>query len=176
VQEILPHLRFSRLDQERRELIFETAGIELDYDDLSGGEREVAFLVGQIERFGMRDGVFLVDEPELHLNAELLRSWLDYLRGSVDRGQVWIGTHALEAVEVAGAQTTLVLELDGESQLVRSVAPLGDRPVLATLAGQLGSPGFSLVRSRFILIEGDRPGREGERFVQLLDASLQNRF
>jgi hypothetical protein len=157
-------------------LVFEAGGVELAYEDLSGGEREVAFLVGQVERFGMRSGLFLVDEPELHLNAELLRTWLAYLRTSVEGGQVWIATHSLEAVEVAGLDATLVCERDSDTRLVHNVLPLGERPALATLAGHLGSPAFSLLRSRFVLIEGDRPGRERERFTRLLDASATVRF
>lgn len=173
--EVLPHLRFERLDRDGRTLIFDSAGEELRYEDLSGGEREVAFLTGQIERFQLRRGLLLIDEPELHLNPDLLRTWLGYIRGSMEEGQVWIATHALEAVEAAGFATTLVLERS-EDRKVRSVAPLGERPALATLAGAVGSPAFSLARSRFILIEGERPGRERERFADLLGSDVSDKF
>lgn len=51
-------------------------------------------------------------EPELHLNADLVRAWVSYLKGTVKTGQIWIATHSLEAVEVAGQTATFVLERD----------------------------------------------------------------
>lgn len=175
VAEVLPHLRFERLDQDMRRLIFNSAGTSIPYEQLSGGERELAFLVGQIDRFGLKDGLFLLDEPELHLNAELLRGWLEYLRRTVETGQAWVATHALEAAEVAGPAATLVVERD-EDRLIRTVRPLSARPALATLASALGTPAFSLARSRFVLVEGTRAKRERERFAIVTDATVADRF
>jgi hypothetical protein len=175
LSQVLPHLRFVRLDQEARQLIFDSAGTELSYDELSGGERELAFLIGQIDRFGVRDGLFLLDEPELHLNPELLRGWLDYLRSTVGHGQAWVATHSLEAAEIAGPTSALVLERD-EDRLVRRAPRLASRPALTTLAAALGTPAFSIARSRFILIEGMRELRERERFATLLESDVADRF
>jgi len=172
---VLPHLHFVRLDQEARQLIFDSAGTELSYDALSGGERELAFLIGQIDRFGVRDGLFLLDEPELHLNPELLRGWLDFLRSTVGGGQAWVATHSLEAAEIAGPISALVLERD-EDRLVRRAPPLASRPALNTLAAALGTPAFSIARSRFVLIEGTRERRERERFATLLESDVADRF
>jgi ABC-type thiamine transport system ATPase subunit len=175
IRAVLPHLDLKRLDQDQRTLVFDSAGQELRYESLSGGEREIVFLVGQIERFKLRKGLLLLDEPELHLNPDLLRSWLEYVRGSVIDGQVWIATHALEAVEVAGLRASIVFERS-DDRLVRSALPLGDRPVLSTLAGAVGTPALSLARSRFVLVEGERPGRERERFANVLDSPPAERF
>jgi energy-coupling factor transporter ATP-binding protein EcfA2 len=175
VEQILPYLRVKRLDQDQRTLLFDSAGEELRYESLSGGEREIAFLVGQIERFQLRRGLLLLDEPELHLNPELLRRWLSYIKSSVDEGQVWIATHALEAAEAAGLDATFVFERS-EDRRVRTVARLGDRPALRVLAGALGSPAFSLARSRFVLIEGERPGREREKMAEVLDIDESTTF
>jgi hypothetical protein len=173
--QVLPHLQLVRLDQDERRLIYDSAGSELIYEDLSGGERELAFLVGQMERFGIKDGLFLLDEPELHLNAALLRRWLGYLRSATEAGQVWIATHSLEAVEVAGLTSTLVMDRDPD-RTVRRADPLGERPALQTLAPLLGTPAFSLQGTTFVLIEGDRPGRERERFVEVTGLGPEIRF
>jgi hypothetical protein len=175
LNQVLPHLRFLRLDQEARRLIFDSSGSPLPYEELSGGERELAFLIGQIDRFGVRDGLFLLDEPELHLNPELLRGWLDYLRSTVGAGQAWVATHSLEAAEVAGPSATLVLDRD-DDRLVRRIAPIADRPALTTLAAAVGTPAFSVARSRFVLIEGTRERRERERFAAVLDTGVADRF
>ena len=107
---MLPHVVFTGVDSRKRTLLFDRTGLELSFHQLSGGEREIAFLIGQIDRFGLRQGLFLLDEPELHLNADLIRSWVAYLTGTVLTGQVWLATHSLEAVEAAGQQATFVLE------------------------------------------------------------------
>lgn len=166
---VLPHLEFVRLHPMDHRLIYNSAGRELAYEHLSGGERELAFLVGQMERFGIKDGLFFLDEPELHLNAELLQRWLGFLRSSIAGGQVWIATHSLEAVETAGLAATLVMER-GEDRIVRQVQALDRRPVLSTLAPLLGTPAFSVASSTFVLVEGTRTGRERERFVQVTGA------
>ena len=175
VQQVLPHLHFIRLDQESRRLIFDSAGKELPYEELSGGERELAFLIGQLDRFGLRDGLFLLDEPELHLNPELLRGWLDYLRSTIGNGQAWVATHSLEAAEVAGPNATIVIERDND-RVVRRAAALATRPALTTLAAAVGTPAFSLARSRLVFIEGTRERRERDRFATVLDADVADRF
>lgn len=108
VREVLPYLVFVGVDAGARALLFDSTGTELAFDSLSGGEREIAFLIGQIDRFQLRRGLFLLDEPELHLNADLMRTWISYLSGTVETGQVWLATHSLEAVEAAGQEATFL--------------------------------------------------------------------
>jgi predicted ATPase len=165
VSHVMPHLAFDRADQDMRTLVFTVGGTEVPYHELSGGEREVAFLIGQLVRFRLRQGLLLLDEPELHLNAELLERWLAWAADNSE-GQIWIATHSLEALEVAGPANAYVLERS-EDGLVHAVSPLAERPVMSTLAGALGAPAFSLDRQRFVLIEGERPGRERNRFAAL---------
>jgi hypothetical protein len=143
---------------------------------LSGGEREIAFLIGQIERFKLRTGLLLLDEPELHLNPDLIRTWVAFLRDTINEGQVWISTHSIEAVEVTGTESTFVLERDGNTRLVNSARPLKDRPVVSVLSAALGSPGFAIINLRFAFIEGDRALNERERFHNICGNAPENRF
>jgi energy-coupling factor transporter ATP-binding protein EcfA2 len=176
VKEVLPHLTFAGVDTDVRTILFDSAGIEIPFDKLSGGEREISFLIGQIERFQLRRGLFLLDEPELHLNPDLVRAWVAYLRDTVQDGQVWIATHSLEAVEVAGHDATFVLEREGDTRVVNRADPLSERPVITVLSSTLGSPAFSLTRLRFIYIEGERQSRERERFHSVASDPATNRF
>lgn len=176
LKEVLPHLRFTGTSEEQRTLLFDSAGVPVRFWQLSGGEREIAFIIGQIERFKLRRGLLLLDEPELHLNPDLVRTWVAYLRDTIEDGQVWIATHALEAAEVTGPESTFVLQREAESREVRSVAPLGERPVLRVLSAALGSPGFSITQLKFVLIEGERLSRERERFHALTNHDTANRF
>jgi hypothetical protein len=176
VGSVLPHMRFQGVDSKKRTLLFDVGGRTLPFDQLSGGEREIAFLLGQIDRFKLRRGLLLIDEPELHLNPDLLRLWLSYLRDTVENGQVWIATHSLEAAEVAGAEATFVLHRDPETLTVRRSEALQDAPALALLSAAVGSPAFSLHRTRFVLVEGDRQNRERARFHEICGEGTTYRF
>ncbi len=176
LQQILPHLAFMGADTDKLTLLFDSSGLELRFTNLSGGEREIAFLVGQIDRFKLRQGLLLLDEPELHLNPDLVRNWIAYLRDTVQDGQVWIATHSFEAVEVAGPTSTFVLERNAETRVVNKVTPLIEQPVLTLLSAALGSPAFSLSTLRFFLVEGERRLQERERFHKLCKKSDVNRF
>ena len=178
LREVLPHLHFIGVESTgpSRMPIFDSAGIELSFSQLSGGEREIAFLIGQIDRFKLQRGLLLIDEPELHLNPDLLRNWLAFLRDTVTDGQIWIATHSLEAVEVAGQNATFVFERERSERIVRAPSTLSGRPVLSALSAAVGSPAFAIDRLRFIYLEGDRQSRERERFFAVCGDADQNRF
>ena len=176
LQIILKHLVFTGVDSKKRTLLFDTTGLELSFDQLSGGEREIAFLVGQIDRFGLRRGLFLLDEPELHLNADLIRSWVEFLTSTVETGQIWLATHSLEAVEAAGQHATFVLERSDETRNVDRISRLDDRPVLSVLSRAVGTPAFSISQLLFVFVEGEEGVGERERFRKLAALPQDIRF
>lgn len=167
VNSILGHLQFLGVDTKEKTLIFDSTGKTLSFNQLSGGEREIAFVIGQIERFELENGVLLIDEPELHLNPEMVRTWISYLRDTVKDGQTWIATHSMEAVEAAGLECTFVIERDPETKKVREVTTLSEKPALSILSAAVGSPAFSLAKKAFLFIEGDRQGVERDKFYRL---------
>jgi len=176
VRKVLPHLLFVGTDSQTRQIRFDSTGIPLTFDQLSGGEREIAFLVGQIERFGLKRGLLLVDEPELHLNYDLLRAWIGFLKNSVEEGQIWLATHSLEVVEVTGQDATVILSRDDQTRRVTGAAPLSQQPVIATLSRAIGSPAFSISNLAFVMIEGEEEIGERERFRILCDIPAHVRF
>lgn len=178
LQECMPHLRFVGVESSgsQRSVKFNSSGLDLPFSRLSGGEREIAFLTGQIDRFKLQRGLLLVDEPELHLNPDLLRTWLQFLGSTIQEGQVWFATHSLEAVEVAGPEATFVFERDPETRTVSDPRRLHGRPVLSALSAAIGSPAFSLSKLRFVFVEGDRQTRERERFYAVCGDPETNRF
>jgi hypothetical protein len=176
LQTVLPHVVFTGVEPKKRTLLFDTTGLHLTFDQLSGGEREIAFLIGQIDRFGLRRGLFLLDEPELHLNADLIRSWVAYLTSTISTGQVWLATHSLEAVEAAGQHATFVLERDNVSRTVDRVARLDERPVLSALSRAVGTPAFSISQLVFVFVEGEEAVGERERFRKLAGMPQHIRF
>lgn len=68
------------------------------------------------------------------------------------------------------------MERTKDTRLVEKVTPLSSRPVLSVLSAAVGSPAFSLRNLRFIYIEGDRRGREKERFFSLYGDARFVRF
>jgi predicted ATPase len=176
LQKVLPHVAFAGVDSRARTLLFDTTGLELSFNQLSGGEREIAFLVGQIDRFRLRRGIFLLDEPELHLNADLVRAWVGYLTGTIETGQVWLATHSLEAVEAAGQAATFVLERNETTRKVDRLARLDSRPVISALSRAVGTPAFSLSQLAFVFVEGEESVGERERFRNLVDLPQAIRF
>jgi energy-coupling factor transporter ATP-binding protein EcfA2 len=176
VQKVLPHVLFTGVDSKKRTILFDTTGLELSFDQLSGGEREIAFLIGQIDRFGLRQGLFLLDEPELHLNSDLIRAWISYLVSTVSTGQIWLATHSLEAVEAAGLESSFVLERNEGTRKVDKIAPLNERPVLSALSRAVGSPAFSISQLAFIFVEGEEGIGEREMFRRLAAGAEHLRF
>ncbi|MBL9215550.1 MAG: AAA family ATPase [Opitutaceae bacterium] len=179
VARILPHLKFSGADRRENTIRFDSAGTSLPFHCLSGGEREIAFLVGQIVRFNLKRGLFLIDEPELHLNPDLLRTWITYLRSTIEDGQTWIATHSLEAAECAGPSSVFVLQRrssNGTDRTVNSVIALATLPALEALSGALGSPAFSLTKYKFIYVEGEPGDGERGRFQRLFPTATDTRF
>jgi predicted ATPase len=176
LREVMPHLLFAGADQEKKTILFDTSGMELRFDQLSGGEREIAFLTGQIDRFGLKNGIFLLDEPELHLNPDLVRSWVTYLSSTVQTGQVWLATHSLEAVEAAGQSATILLERNSETKKVDKVSSLTEHPVLSALSRAVGTPAFSITALRFVFIEGEEAIGERERYRRICATGPDTRF
>lgn len=176
IKQVLPHLLFTGINNLTRQVQFDSTGMELSFNHLSGGEREIAFLVGQIERFALRKGLLLLDEPELHLNYDLLRAWIAFLKGTIDEGQVWFATHSLEVIEITGAPSTFLIERDENSRKITSASSLNNRPVLTTLSRAVGSPAFSISNQSFVLIEGVEDIGERERFRQLCGQPSKVRF
>lgn len=176
LQQVLPHVVFAGIDSKGRRMLFNTTGLELSFDQLSGGEREIAFLVGQIDRFGLRQGLFLLDEPELHLNADLIRLWVGYLTSTIETGQIWLATHSLEAVEAAGQQATFVLERNETTRKVDRLSRLDQRPVLSALSRAVGTPAFSISNLVFVFVEGEEGVGERERFRNLAGLPQDVRF
>lgn len=124
----------------------------------------------------LRQGLFLIDEPELHLNADLIRTWVGYLLTTVQEGQIWLATHSLEAVEAAGQQATFVLERGGENKKVDRIARLNERPVLAALSRSVGTPAFSISQLLFVYIEGEDGIGEREHYQKLSALGQKVRF
>lgn len=176
ISEALPYLKFIQTDQKKNSIIFQSRGIDVDFFNLSGGEKEICYILGQIDRFNLSHGILLIDEPELHLHAGLVRTWMTYLQRVLDKGQVWTATHSFESVEVAGADNTFVIERDIGSIRTVGGGSLAERPILPVLTAALGIPGLSTMGKTFYIVEGGDKLGERQRFYDLCGSSGRVQF
>lgn len=175
VQSVLPTISIRGVQAEEGKLVVGNQELDLSFQDLSGGEREVLFLCGQIDRLRLTRGILLIDEPELHLNSDLLRRFLTVIQRTAGEGQLWLATHSYEAIEAAGESNTFVMDspIGKDTNLIS----LRDQPVVRTLTSVLGRAGFGLSNTLFVVVEGSKNSlREKQRFSELIGHSTHVRF
>jgi len=89
---------------------------EFDFNVLSSGEKEVVDILLDLylRQEEYNDTVFLIDEPELHINTSIQRNLLLEIDKLVGKNcQIWISTHSI------GFLRALQSELNDECQIVQ---------------------------------------------------------
>ena len=166
-------LYFAREDQEK---VFE-------FDLLSSGEKEVVDLLLDLylRKDVYNDTVFLIDEPELHLNTSIQRRLLCEISRLVGEDcQIWVATHSI------GFLRALQDDLDGDCQVIDfgEAQDVGSQPstlrpmrknrvkwqeVLETALDDLAG---LVCPKRLVYCEGKAESRQGEE--RGLDANVYN--
>ena len=154
-----------------------------EYNVLSAGEKEVVDILLDLylRRDDYDDTVFLIDEPELHLNTAIQRKLLIEINKLVgDRCQIWVATHSigfLRALQDELKEACQVIYFEPGTQFASSAHTLRPLPktrqnwqsifrtALDDLAG-LVSP------SRIVYCEGKADTKGGEEHG--LDAQVYN--
>lgn len=111
---------------------------EFEFNVLSSGEKEVIDLLLDLflRRDEYNDTVFLIDEPELHINTSIQRNLLIEMNRLVGENcQIWLTTHSI------GLLRALQTELQGQCQIIqfRPEYDLASKP--CTLRPMKMSPG-----------------------------------
>ena|GEM_PF-265101 len=99
-------LYFKKSDQEK----------EFSFDVLSSGEKEVVDILVDLylRKDIFKNSVFLLDEPELHINTAIQRKLMVEINKMIDDNcQIWIATHSL------GLLRALQDELNDVSDIIR---------------------------------------------------------
>lgn len=167
IQSLLPQLSFCGSDQGGQQINFSNSHCEIPFHNLSGGEKEICYIVGQIFRYKLQNGLLLLDEPELHLNPDLVRKWISFLRNSINEGQIWIATHAIEATEVAGPEYTFLFNKEPVTGNVSSIRSISESNTITELFSSLGMPAYSLQNKKFVLLEGSGRGDQRQLFYRI---------
>ena len=72
--------------------------ITFSFDSLSAGEKEVVDILLDLflRREKYKNSIFLLDEPELHINTAVQRKLIIEIDKLIDDGgQIWIATHSI---------------------------------------------------------------------------------
>lgn len=88
---------------------------EFDYNVLSSGEKEVVDILLDLylRQDDYSDSIFLIDEPELHINSAIQRKLLIEINTLIGQNcQIWIATHSI------GFLRALQEELNDQSQVI----------------------------------------------------------
>lgn len=105
------------IDEDKGTLYFKKsdADIRFDYNVLSAGEKEVVDILLDLylRRDTYTDSVYIIDEPELHLNTSIQRALLIEINKMIPENcQIWIATHSI------GFLRAIQTELKNESQII----------------------------------------------------------
>ncbi|MEG4530153.1 AAA family ATPase [Microcoleus sp. D2_18a_D3] len=157
---------------------------EFEFNVLSSGEKEVVDLLLDLylRKDDFDDTIFLIDEPELHINTSIQKKLLLEINNLVgDNCQIWVATHSI------GFLRALQDELKNECQIVHFPAGvnLASTPQTITPAVKSRSKWLKIFETalddltglvspkRIVYCEGrDRPGAHGQE--RGLDAKVFN--
>ena len=130
------------------------SNIEIPFQDMSSGEKEVFFILAFFLRHNINNSVIVVDEPELHLHPELARKFIRLMRNIRDGNQIWLATHSADLIDEAGRERTYMF-------VEHKIIPPSGRRSQQHPTGQnssyyvicLDSPGMLASRRRLCLLK-----------------------
>lgn len=91
------------------------SGAEFEYNVLSAGEKEVVDILLDLylRKDEYNDTIYIIDEPELHINTSIQRKLLVEINNLIgDNCQLWVATHSI------GFLRALQEELKDQSQII----------------------------------------------------------
>ena len=169
----------SDLIQEVRIKVRKTDGAIITFNELSEGEQQLLMVLGLLKFTHAKESLFLLDEPDTHLNPAWKFDYLSLIKEIVDQSessQVIISTH--DPIVIGGLNKEAVTIFDrsvsGTTVKTPDVNPKG-----MGVAGLLTSDLFGLPttldtetqkaldRMRQLLYKTDRTADENEELVQL---------
>lgn len=158
----------------------------LRFRELSEGEQQLLTVLGLLKFTGGKDSLFLLDEPDTHLNPSWAIKYLEFLRKFVPNQEachlLMVTHHPLTIAELEKEQVQVTWR-DGDGQ-VHAQAPaesprgMGYAGILTSdmfgLRGTLDNPTEDLLRDRRELIEKEELSQEDYRKLKELDKKIKN--
>lgn len=96
--------------------------------------------------------IFLYDEPELHLNANLEKLLSSHLKQLQGNNQIWLATHSYEILDSANYKDVFqIVHYTGKNQIYRLIS---DEDKFETFKSLGANVGLQLISQKVIFVEG----------------------
>jgi predicted ATPase len=155
----------------------------LTFRELSEGEQQLLTVVGMLRFTRDEDSLFLLDEPDTHLNPAWGMDYLSILSKHADTGKnshLLIATHDPLALTNLRRNQVAILERDAESGQVASFEPeedpvgMGVQGILRNMFGLRSAVGTEIQdkldrRARLLALGDNRSADEEREFATLSD-------
>jgi predicted ATPase len=155
----------------------------LTFRELSEGEQQLLTVVGMLRFTRDEDSLFLLDEPDTHLNPAWGMEYLNILQKHADTGKnshLLVATHDPLALTNLRRNQVAVLERDAESGIVTCFEPdedpvgMGVQGILRNMFGLRSAVGTEIQgklddRTRLLAIGDARTAEEDNEFRRLSD-------
>ena len=166
LDQLLPGMRFSHIDRDTRQIVFQTVDGEVPLNQLSDGYQNMAAWCGDLlyritETFPDRKnplatrGVLLIDELDLHLHPVWRRRLVEFLSSTLPNFQFIATTHSALTAQQCGEHELYVIRREGDRQLPTLVPFIGE-PRKMMLHQLLMSPMFGLQSLESVEVEQAR--------------------
>ncbi|MGK3722395.1 AAA family ATPase [Priestia megaterium] len=140
----------------------ENGDIKHDIDELSSGEKEIVMLFVNLKWIQAKSYIFLYDEPELHLNANLEKLMTAHLKQLQGNNQIWLNTHSYEILDSANFKDIYqIVYYSGENQIYKLISQEDKFETFKSLGANVG---LQLISEKVIFVEG----KTDKEFFQLL--------
>lgn len=146
-------------------------GVDLPFQDLSSGEKEVFFILSFFLRNDISDSIIIIDEPELHLHPELARKLLHLMRRIKPQNQIWCATHSAELIDEAGRERTFYLRASPDRMHAECVAATDEAAEIEALRDLFGYSGYVGISRRVVFLEGKESSADRRTFANILPAA-----
>jgi len=93
-------------------------GTEVPVNDLSSGEIEVLTMAGWFTMNDYRDGIVLIDEPEMHMHMQWHRAMMRALRVLLPETQIIVATHSWDILKSVMSYERFTLLREGDPRIV----------------------------------------------------------
>jgi len=120
INKFLSGKKIQDVSEEKRVQIKTDNGLELSFDQLSSGEKQIILLLGEIQRRIQRGSIVMIDEPEIHLHPRWQRMLIGALTDLCEEydAQLIITTQSEEIANIVYEHELVLLD-----RIFESVSP-----------------------------------------------------
>lgn len=169
--ELLPYMALERVDITSNpfRIVFKLSNnVEVDFDDLSSGEKEVIGFASKIFSVVRKNAIVAIDEPELHLNGEVEKRIIPFIQKHLIEKlhcQVFLTTHSPNVI--SSAPDMCIYRMTYPSNGANQIEPMvgEDSDMLMTIKSLVGDLGIFTLGKRFVFIEGNDSKSDSDRKI-----------